>query len=70
MHTTLFNEVLESVEKLPLVQQETVLEIIHNRIIEARRIDIAKNARETLKAFKSGKAKRGSAKDFRKAMTK
>jgi hypothetical protein len=70
MQTATFNEVLTYIEKLPLEQQETLLEIVHKRIIEARRNEIAKNAQETIKAFKSGKARRGSPKDFRKAMTK
>lgn len=70
MPTLTFDEALSSIEKLPLEQQETLIETIHKRLIEARRKEIAKNARETLGAYRAGKVKRGTARDLRKSMVK
>ncbi|MEW6060513.1 MAG: hypothetical protein AB1600_01095 [Bacteroidota bacterium] len=69
MHTTL-NDILSKVEKLPVEQQETLVEVITKRLIEERREKIAKNAETTLKAYRTGKAWRGSVSDLRKAMKK
>lgn len=69
MHTTL-NDILSKVEKLPVEQQETLVEVIAKRLIEERRERIANNAEATLKAFRASKAWRGSVSDFRKAMKK
>ncbi len=67
MHTTL-NDVLNRVEQLSIEQQETLVEIVRHRLIEERRKEISDNAAATLKAIRSGKAKRGSVKDLRKAL--
>ena len=65
-----FNETLASIEMLSRDQQETLIEIIHRRLIEARRSEISENARETMKAYKEGKAKHGSVRDLQRALTK
>ncbi|MBI4549013.1 MAG: hypothetical protein HY707_13605 [Ignavibacteriae bacterium] len=67
MHTTTFDETLAAIEKLPPDLQESLIEIIHKRLIESRRREIAKNAAETLKAYKKGKAKQGSLRDLRQS---
>jgi hypothetical protein len=67
---SVFNEVLSKVGKLPLHQQETLVEIVHHRVIEERRKEIAENASATIKRFRAGKAKTGSLNDLRKAFRK
>ena len=60
-----FNEVLERVNRLSEEEQEMISEIIKNRIQERRREEIARNAKETFKAIKKGKAQRGSVRDLK-----
>lgn len=70
MQTITFSKVLDTVEQLPQDQQEKLIDIIHRRLVEARRQEIARNAQETLKAYRSGKAKQGSVRDLRKTLAK
>jgi len=67
MRSTL-NNVLEQVNKLPFEQQETLVEVVRHRLVEERRKQIASNAEKTLKAFRSGKAKKGTVDDLRKVV--
>ena len=60
-----FNEVLERVNRLSEEEQEMISEIIKNRIQERRREGIARNAKETFKAIKNGKAQKGSVQDLK-----
>ena len=64
------NSLLAKVDKLPLEQQETLVEVVRHRVIEERRKQIAGNAEKTLRAFRLGKAKSGTVDDLRKAMKK
>ena len=60
------NSLLEKVDKLPVEQQETLVEVVKHRLVERRRKQIACNAETTLKAFFSGKTKSGTVNDLRK----
>ena len=51
---TTFNDVLESVDKLSLDEQETLLEVLHRRLIEYRRSDIAKEIQDAQNEFQQG----------------
>ena len=51
------DHVIDSAMQLPLEQQEMLLEILQNRQIEARRGEIARDAQESLAAFRAGKLK-------------
>lgn len=53
--------VIDSAMQLPLEQREMLLEILHGRLIEARRQEMAQNAQESLAAFRAGKLKRQTA---------
>lgn len=66
--STTFNDILSKVEKLPVEQQETLVDVVKKRLTEVRREEIAKNAEITLKAYRAGKAKHGSVSDLRKVM--
>lgn len=52
-----FNKVLESADKLSLDEQETLTEILHRRIIEHRRAELAKEIKDAQQEFKDGKCK-------------
>jgi len=48
------NSTLEDIMQLDFASREMLLEILQKRQVEARRDDIAKNARKTLKEYRSG----------------
>ena len=52
-----FNKVLESADKLSLDEQETLTEVLHRRIIEHRRAELAKEIKDAQQEFKDGKCK-------------
>ena len=49
-----FGEILEAVDKLSLEEQETLIEIIHRRIIERRREELAKEIQDAQREFQAG----------------
>jgi hypothetical protein len=54
------------VERLPLEDQETLVDIIRRRLIEQRRAEIARNAQATRQAFQEGRASYGTVDDLRR----
>lgn len=60
-----FQTVIEYVEELSEEEQNLLIELIQKRRIEKRRMEIAKNATETLTALRTGTAKRGSFTDLK-----
>ena len=60
-----FQTVIEYVEELSEEEQNLLIDLIQKRRIEKRRMEIAKNARETLTALRTGTAKRGSLNDLK-----
>lgn len=61
-----FDSVLEKVDQLSDEEQEMLTNIIHNRLCERRREEIAKNAKETYEALKEGRTKTGSFGDLKR----
>lgn len=59
-------DALETIEKLPMEQQETLVEIVKRRLVERRRDEIAQNAKVTLKAVTEKKAKFGNVEELEK----
>jgi hypothetical protein len=57
-------EAILTVNQLPLEQREMLLEIVKNQMIEARRDEIAQDAKEAIKAFHSGKLKSQTLEDI------
>jgi len=49
-----FGEVLEAVGKLSLEEQETLLDVLHRRIIEHRREELAGDIRQAQQEFQEG----------------
>ncbi|MBM4465189.1 MAG: hypothetical protein FJ014_06520 [Chloroflexi bacterium] len=54
--TSLFQQALDVVEKLPPEDQETLVGLIQHRLVEWRRAEIARNAAATLQAVREGRA--------------
>ena len=50
-----FENALEIVSKLPREQQEMLIEIVRNRMIEARRQEIMEESQEALTEYRTGK---------------
>jgi hypothetical protein len=59
-----FQEIIESIEILPIEDQDYLFELIRKRRIEHRRDEILANAQEAMQAVKDGTAKRGSVRDL------
>ncbi len=62
--TTNINDFLESLSKLPLDDQLMISEIIHKRVIEEKRKELANSVKESKEEYLSNKTKRGSVEDF------
>jgi len=60
-----FQTVIDSVENLSEEEQDLLFELIQKRRIEQRRAEIAKNANQTLVAFKAGTHKHGTIADLK-----
>ena len=63
--TSLLQQALDVVEKLPPEDQETLIELIQRRLVEQRRAEIARNASATLQAVREGQARYGSVEDLK-----
>lgn len=59
-----FQEIIDSLEKLSIDEQDYLFELIKKRRIEKRRLEIANNAQATLECFKQGTAKTESVDDL------
>ena len=49
------NEILESADKLSLDAQETLMEVLHRRIIENRRAELSKEIQDAQQELKKGR---------------
>jgi hypothetical protein len=54
---TTLNEVLAAVMRLPVEQQEMLVQIVRQRMIENRNEEIVQAAQESIAEFRSGKLK-------------
>jgi len=59
-----FQEVIESVEALPLDDQQILMEIINRRIIEQRRNELVVDMDESLEAYRKGEVRIGTVDDL------
>jgi hypothetical protein len=60
-----FQEIIDSIENLPIEEQEYLFELIRKRRIENRRSEIATNAQKVLKAVEAGTAIKGNFEDLK-----
>lgn len=63
------NEILENIDQLSDEEQEMLTDIIRNRLHERRREEIARNAEETYKTLKEGRARTGSIDNLKRDLT-
>ena len=63
---TPIQQALDQIEGLESDDQRVVIEIVHQRLVERRRAEIAENARSTLRAFREGSAQCGTIDDLRR----
>jgi len=66
--TSLFQELLDRIDGLPVDDQEALLEIVRRRLIEQRRQEISVSAKTTLQAFREGYATYGTVDDLRREL--
>lgn len=52
-----FGEVLEAIDKLPLEEQEMLIDVLRRRIIERRREELAKDIQEAQQEFQAGQCR-------------
>jgi hypothetical protein len=53
-NTTPFSEALEAAERLTLPEQEELVDILHRRMIEQRRVELAKDVQDAEREFQTG----------------
>ena len=59
-----FQELIESVEALPLDDQQISMDIINRRIIEQRRDELVADMEESLQAYRKGEVRIGTVDDL------
>lgn len=52
-----FGEVLEAIDNLSLEEQETLIEVLHRRLIERRREELAKDVQHAQEEFQAGQCR-------------
>ncbi len=65
MSTVSFQTLIDSLESLSTEDQDYLFDLIRKRRIEKRRLEIAENGKETLKALAQGTAIKGSAEEIK-----
>ena len=59
-----FDELLDTIDRLPIEQQETLLDVLQRRVVELRRQQIAYNAAEARQLYHTGELPQGSVDDL------
>lgn len=63
-----FQQVIETVEALPLDDQALLIEIVQQRLVQERRRQLAAEIREARAAYAQGDVQRGTVDDLLKAV--
>lgn len=58
------NDVINEIDQLSLDDQEFIEDILHKKIIEKRRIEIAAAAKEAFDDYQNGKSQKGNFEEF------
>jgi hypothetical protein len=66
MSKSSFQELIESVEALPIEDREILMEIVNKRIIEQRREELVADMEASLEAYKRGDVRSGTVDDLLK----
>ena len=67
--TTVFQEVLDAVDTLPVQQQEDILQIMQKRMSERKREVLATAVREARAEYGRGEARKGTSAECMKDLT-
>ena len=59
-----FQELIEIIEALPLDDQALLVEIIHKRLIQQRRAELAAEIEDARSAYQKGDVRRGTVSDL------
>jgi hypothetical protein len=62
---SLFQQALDLIEKLPPEDQETLIDLVQQRLVDWRRAEIARNATTTLQAVREGHVRYGSVEELK-----
>jgi hypothetical protein len=62
--STSFADVLDAAGKFPVEEMEEISEILHKRVIEIRRKELARDVKSARAELKSGRIKKSSAQDI------
>ena len=68
MNSPSFNQALETVESLPLEDQEMLLDIMRQRLIQRRRESLASDIQEAREDYLKGDVQRGTVSDLMKEL--
>ena len=66
MNTVRFGDVLEAVDQLSIPDQETLLEVVRRRLVEARRAEILDEVKRGEKEFGEGQCQEATPADLMK----
>ena len=64
-----FHDVLETVERLPPDDQAALVQIIHQRLRDLRRTEVAQDVAEARADLQKGNVRRGSVSDVMRSLT-
>ncbi len=62
--SSLFQELIETIESLSLDDQELLIEIVRKRLIQQRRAELAADIAEARSAYQKGEVRRGTVADL------
>ena len=68
-HVLSFDEVLDAADRLPLEAQETLLEVLHRRMVERRRDELAQDIQSARQEYDKGLCSPVSPRDLMKEIT-
>ena len=62
--TIIYNEILEDAEKLTLEEQESLVNVLHHRLIDEKRKGLAEEIQAVRQEYQEGKATVGTVDDI------
>ncbi|MDI6783026.1 MAG: hypothetical protein QME64_02900 [bacterium] len=65
-----FDDAINVVESLPEDQRESLIEIVHRRLIDERRNKLAQSIKQAKKEFASGAMKQGTVDDLMRELSR
>ena len=68
--TSRFQDLIDTIEALPVDDQESLIEIISQRLIQRRRAELASEIAEARSAYQRGEVRRGSVADLMEDLAK